>query len=90
MLQKPKHLHHATPDDDSFFIILNFCCRDNNKFLIFLESREFESNDDGMEETFELEASIRSIEDVDSKFDSNEEDDSSSRELILKSRKRRY
>jgi hypothetical protein len=54
-----------------------------------LESREFESNDDGMEETFELEASIRSIAVVDSKFDSNEEDDSSSRELTLKSRKRR-
>ncbi len=32
---------------------------------------------------------IRSIEDVYSKFDSNEEDDSSSGELTLKSRKRR-
>ncbi len=53
-----------------------------------MESREFESNDDGMEETFELEASIRSTKDVDSKFDSNEEDDSSSTELTLKSRKR--
>ncbi len=52
-----------------------------------MQSRDFESNDDGMEETFELEASIRSIEDVDWKFDSNEEDDSSSRELTLKSRK---
>jgi hypothetical protein len=56
---------------------------------MFLESREFESNDDEMEETFELEALIRSIEDVDSKFDSNEEDDFSSGELTLKSRKRR-
>ncbi len=54
-----------------------------------MESREFESNDDGMEETFELEASIRSIEHVDSKSGSNEEDDSAFRELTLKSRKRR-
>ncbi len=23
---KPKHLHHAALDDDSFIIILNFCC----------------------------------------------------------------